>query len=472
MGARAGTGIEINLDLVPQREMGMTAYEMMLSESQERMLIVAARGHDRQVAEIFHKWDLDAVTIGHVTDTKRLRVLHKGEVVADIPNSALTDDAPKYNRPQSDYPHNTNDVAANIHAGFAQLAAEVGADNIYNEALLRLLATPNIASKQWVYRQYDHMVRTNTTVLPGSDAAVIRVKETRKALAMSVDCNGRYCYLNPKEGAKLAVAESARNVVCSGAKPLAITNCLNFPSPERPEVMRSFVETLEGMGEVCRALGTPVTGGNVSFYNETEGRGIYPTPVIGMLGLIEDPRHTTTQWFKAEGEVILLLGETRADFGGSELLALFGAVDGAVPTLDLAAELAVQKTCLAAIQAGWIRSAHDCSEGGLAVALAESCFSHNAHPAIGAHIELHNFDAPQLFAETPSRIVASVKPEHLEQVQALASQHNIPCEAIGKTGGSALTIAINGRTIIHHPIEKLEQAWRETLPKALDVPHY
>jgi phosphoribosylformylglycinamidine synthase len=469
MGARAGTGIEINLDLVPQREAGMTAYEMMLSESQERMLIVAARGHDRQVAEIFHKWDLDAVTIGHVTDTKHLKVIHKGEVVADIPNSALTDDAPKYNRPQKDYPHNTNDVAANIHAGFAQLGTEVGAENIYNEALLRLLAAPNIASKQWVYRQYDHMVRTNTTVLPGSDAAVIRVKETRKALAMSVDCNGRYCYLNPKEGAKLAVAEAARNVVCSGAKPLAITNCLNFPSPERPEIMRSFVETLEGMGEVCRALGTPVTGGNVSFYNETEGKGIYPTPVIGMLGLIEDPRHTTTQWFKADGDVILLLGATRADFGGSELLALFGAVDGAVPALDVEAELAVQKTCLTAIQAGWIRSAHDCSEGGLAVALAESCFAHNAHPAIGANIELANFDAPQLFAETPSRIVVSVKSEHVEQVQALAKQQNVACAVLGKTGGSELTIVVNGQTVIHQSINRLEQAWRTALPKALDV---
>ena len=471
MGARAGTGIEINLDLVPQRETGMKAYEMMLSESQERMLIVAARGHDRQVAEIFHKWDLDAVTIGHVTDTQRLKVIHNGEVVADIPNSALTDDAPKYNRPQADYPHNTNDVTPKIEAGFAQLAVEVGPENIYNEALRRLLAAPNIASKQWVYRQYDHMVRTNTTVLPGSDAAVIRVKETRKALAMSVDCNGRYCFLHPKEGAKLAVAESARNVVCSGAKPLAITNCLNFPSPERPEIMRSFVETLEGMGEVCRALGTPVTGGNVSFYNETEGKGIYQTPVIGMLGLIEDPRHITTQWFKAEGDVILLLGATHTDFGGSELLALFGAVDGPPPSLDLSAELAVQKTCLAAIQAGLIRSAHDCSEGGLAVTLAESGFSHNAHNAIGANIALNNFEATQLFAESASRIVVSVKPEHVEQVQALASQNNVSCEVIGKTGGKELTITINGQQSIHQPIETLEQLWRSALPNALDVPH-
>jgi len=468
MGARAGTGIEINLDLVPQRETGMTAYEMMLSESQERMLIVAARGHDRQVAEIFHKWDLDAVTIGHVTNTQRLRVIHQGQVVADIPNSALTDEAPKYNRPQNDYPSNTNDVTPKIAAGFEHLASEVGEANIYNEALLRLLAAPNIASKQWVYRQYDHMVRTNTTVLPGSDAAVIRVKETRRALAMSLDCNGRYCYLNPREGAKLAVAESARNVVCSGAKPLAITNCLNFPNPERPEIMRSFVEALEGMSEVCRALGTPVTGGNVSMYNETDGKPIYPTPTIGMLGLIEDPRHITTQWFKAEGDVILLLGDTKADFGGSELLSLFGEVDGAVPAFDLPTELAVQKTCLEAIQTGLIRSAHDCSEGGLAVAIAESCFSHNAHPSIGATLNLTV--APSLlFAESASRIVVSVKPENVAQVQTLAAAHQIQCEAIGTVGGAVLTISCNGEVVVNQPVKTLEVTWSSALPNALDV---
>ncbi|HEX4948212.1 MAG TPA: phosphoribosylformylglycinamidine synthase subunit PurL [Blastocatellia bacterium] len=471
MGARAGTGIEINLDLVPQRETGMTAYEMMLSESQERMLIVAAKGHDRQVAEIFHKWDLDAVTIGHVTDTQRLTVIHQGEVVADIPNSALTDEAPKYNRPQSDYPHNTNDVTPKIEAGLAQLAAEVGAESVYNEALLRLLAAPNIASKQWVYRQYDHMVRTNTTVLPGSDAAVIRVKETRRALAMSLDCNGRYCYLNPQEGAKLAVAESARNVVCSGAKPLAITNCLNFPNPERPEIMRSFVETVAGMGEVCRALGTPVTGGNVSMYNETDGKPIYPTPVIGMLGLIEDPRHITTQWFKHVGTAILLLGATKNDFGGSELLALFGEVDGAVPQFDLAAELAVQQTCLAAIQGGLICSAHDCSEGGLAVALAESCFSHDAKSALGATINLDSSLIPHpssLFSESPSRIVVSVKPENVAAVRALAAQRNTPCAVIGTVGGDSLVIGIDEKEVVRQPISVLETAWRQTLPAALD----
>lgn len=471
MGARAGTGVEINLDLVPQRETGMTAYEMMLSESQERMLIVAARGHDRQVAEIFHKWDLDAVTIGHVTDTQHLKVIHRGEVVADIPNAALTDEAPKYNRPQADYPAATEDVTAKVEAGLQRLAAEVGLEKVYNETLKRLLATPNIASKQWVYRQYDHMVRTNTVVLPGSDAAVIRVKETRRALAMSLDCNGRYCHLNPKEGARLAVAESARNVVCSGAKPLAITNCLNFPSPERPEIMRSFVETLEGMGEVCRALGTPVTGGNVSFYNETEGKGIYPTPTIGMLGLIEHQRHITTQWFKHAGDVILLLGATGNDFGGSEAMALFGEVGGAVPHLDLEAELAAQRTCLAAIQAGLICSAHDCSEGGLAVALAESCFSHDAQSALGATINLDSSLIPHpssLFSETPSRIILSVKPENVEAVLALATEQQAICAVIGTVGGDRLQITHENQAILDEAIRGIEAAWRTALSNALE----
>ncbi len=471
MGARAGNGVDINLDMVPQRETGMTAYEMMLSESQERMLIVAAKGHDRQVAEIFHKWDLDAATIGTVTDTNHLRVFHKGEMVADIPNAALTDEAPKYDRPQADYKSATEDVTEKVNAGFAKLAAEVGEENVYNEALLRLLAAPNIASKQWVYRQYDHMVRTNTTVLPGSDAAVIRVKETRRALAMSLDCNGRFVFLNPREGAKHAVAESARNVVCSGAKPLAITNCLNFPNPERPEIMRCFVEALEGMSEMCRALGTPVTGGNVSMYNETEGKPIYPTPTIGMLGLIEKPRHITQQWFKSEGDVILLLGETRAEFGGSELLdTVFGEVAGAIPELNIERELAVQKTCLDAIQEGLIISAHDCSEGGLAVALAESCFSHEPHKSIGATINLDSSLIPHpssLFSESASRIILSVKPENIDAVNALALKHNTYCTEIGKVGGENLLIEMEGAQLVNGQVGKLEYVWRNVLQTSL-----
>jgi phosphoribosylformylglycinamidine synthase len=482
MGARAGTGIEINLDLVPQREAGMTAYEMMLSESQERMLIVAAPGHSNQVVEIFHKWDLDAVTIGRVTDDQRLRVIHKGEVVADIPNAALTDEAPRYQRPMADEAAPPpDDITPKVVAGLLRLKAEVGEGDVMNTILARLIATPNIASKEWVYRQYDHMVRTNTVVLPGSDAAVIRVKETRRALAMSLDCNGRYSALNPKEGAKLAVAESARNVVCSGAKPTAITNCLNFASPERPAVMRSFSDTVDGIGEACRAFGTPVTGGNVSFYNETEGRGIYPTPVIGMLGVIENPRHITAQWFKEAGDVILLLGTTNADLGATEFLAeVIGEVGGAVPKLDLELEKAVQQACLEAVQSGCVHSAHDCSDGGLAVALAESCFAHGAAAALGATIELSsqlvNDDNEQtrlaslLFGESPSRIILTARPEKLERVKEIIAKHNAPCAVIGTVGGDALTIKVDGKTAIHQPVSAMEAAWRRTLPAALDLP--
>ena len=315
------------------------------------------------------------------------------------------------------------------------------------------------------------MVRTNTTVLPGSDAAVIRVKETRKALAMSVDCNGRYCYLNPKEGAKLAVAESARNVVCSGAKPLAITNCLNFPNPERPEIMRSFVDALDGMSEVCRALGVPVTGGNVSMYNETEGKPIYPTPVIGMLGLIDDPRHITTQWFKQSGDVIFLLGKTGSDFGGSELLAMFGTVDGAPPKFVLEDELAVQNLCLTAIRAGIIRSAHDCSEGGLAVALAESCFSNNANRPIGATVNVSALmsDPKILFSETSSRIIVSVKAENIEAFTELATSNGATYFELGKVGGDDVVISIAGLEVLRSSVLGLEKQWREAIETALSV---
>jgi phosphoribosylformylglycinamidine synthase subunit PurL len=479
MGARAGTGIEINLDLVPQRETGMTAYEMMLSESQERMLIVAERGRERQVLEIFQRWDLDAVIIGRVNNTQKLRVIHKGEVVAEIPNAALTDEAPRYERPRQSFIINTESVTPTLTAAIANLELQIADEQTNNELLRRLLASPNLASKQWVYRQYDHMVRTNTVVLPGSDAAVLRVKETRRNLAMALDGNGRYCHLDPRGGAMLAVAEAARNVVCSGARPLAVTNCLNFASPERPEVMWAFSETIDGIAEVCRALGTPVTGGNVSFYNETEGRGIYPTPVIGMLGVIEDARHTTTQWFKEAGDVILLLGSTNADLGASELLAvLANEVKGAVPQLDIATEKTVQEVCLNAIQAGLVRSAHDCSDGGLAVALAESCFSSYRRTALGAHIDLSehaqlsniNEALALLFAESPSRIILSVPPERVEQLQALAQQAGAACAVIGTVGGEQLTIACGGETVIEADVASLEEAWRGALSSHLDRP--
>ncbi len=482
MGARAGTGIEINLDLVPQREPGMTAYEMMLSESQERMLIVAERGRERQVLEIFQRWDLDAVIVGRVTDDKKLRVIHQGEVVAEIPNLALTEEAPRYNRPQNPLEIETEDVTPKIESGLKRLAAEIGsadAAGLMNEVLRRLFLSPNLASKEWVYRQYDHMVRTNTVVLPGSDAAVIRVKETRRSIAISLDGNGRYCHLDPRQGARLAVAESARNVVCSGAQPLAITNCLNFAGPQRPEVMWSFSETIDGIAEVCRALGTPVTGGNVSFYNETEGRGVYATPVIGMIGIIEDGKHTTTQWFKEAGDVVVLLGVSREDVGASELLSVVtGEVSGAVPQLDLEAEKAVQQTCLDPIKQGLVRSAHDCSDGGLAIALAESCFSSYRRSSVGVEIDLSehakksNLKDPAvlLFGESPSRIVLSLKPEYLDRVKEIAAQNGTTCSVIGKVGGNQLSISLDGELFIDTAISSLEETWRGALSFHLDRP--
>ncbi len=487
MGARAGTGIEINLELVPQREAGMTAYEMMLSESQERMLIVAERGRERQVLEIFQRWDLDACIIGRVTGDRKLRVIHKGEVVAEIPNSALTDEAPRYDRPQTPVVIDTEDVGPKIESGLKKLAAETANHDIpqlMTKVLGRLITSPNLASKEWVYRQYDHMVRTNTVVLPGSDAAVIRVKETRRLLAMSVDGNGRYCQLNPREGARLAVAESARNIVCSGAIPLAITNCLNFASPERPEIMWSFSETIEGIADACRELGTPVTGGNVSFYNETEGRGIYPTPVIGMLGVIEDAKHTTTQWFKEAGDVIMMLGVTRADIGATELLSILaGEQIGAVPRLDFAAEKIVQKTCLDAIREGLVCSAHDCSDGGMAVALAECCFSSYRRNPIGARIDLSDHAshsklsgalkdrAALLFGESPSRIILSAKAEHVARVREIAAENGAICSIIGEVGSDQLSIECDGERLIDASVASLEYPWRNTLPSYLDQPN-
>lgn len=478
MGARAGTGIEINLDLVPQRETGMTAYEMMLSESQERMLIVSEVGRERQVLEIFQRWDLDAVIIGRVTDDQRLRVIHKGVVVADIPNIALTDEAPRYDRPQTAIQINNDDVTPKIAEGLKKLETEF-AGGYLTEVLRRLLVSPNLASKEWVYRQYDHMVRTNSVVLPGSDAAVIRVKETRRSLAMSLDANARYCRLNPREGARLAVAESARNIVCSGARPLAVTNCLNFASPERPEIMRSFSETIDGMAEACRTFGTPVTGGNVSFYNETEGRGVYPTPVIGMLGVIEEARDATTQWFSETGDSVLLLGRTGNDLGASELLSeLTGLETGAVPKLDLKAEKSVQDTCLEAIGAGLVRSAHDCSDGGLAVALAECCFSSYRKDALGARIDLDAHAAVSgigdaatlLFAESPSRIIISASPENVPAIEELAAKFGVACLRIGEVGGGNLTVSLNGANLIDASVSSFETAWRSALSFHLDRP--
>ncbi len=463
MGSRAGNGVEIDIELVPQRETGMTPYEIMLSESQERMLIVAAKGREREVVDIFKKWELDAVVIGRVTDDAHLRVKKSGEVVADIPNSALTDEAPVYNR-QIKVPMRASPVeVTQIESSIEEL----------DSTFMRIITLPVIASKEWVYRQYDHMVRTNTVVLPGSDAAVIRIKEKRRGLAMTLDSNARYCEVDPREGAKLVVAEACRNLVASGARPLALTNCLNFGSPERPEVMWQFSEVVDGMSEACAVFGTPVTGGNVSFYNETDGRGIAPTPVIGMVGLVEDSRHITTQWFKQEDRAIVLLGSTGNDLGAScYALAMLGASEGSVPRLDLNLERRVQDACLKIIQAGLVESAHDCSDGGLAAAIAESCFSSYRREAIGCEVNLDGeFSAAALlFAETPSRIVLSAPNSNVNQIMDLAREYEVAAAVIGRTGGERLTVAVDGGRVIDRHIREVESAWRHVLPRMLEIP--
>ena len=468
MAARAGTGIEIDLSLVPQRETGMTAYEMLLSESQERMLIVAHKGRSKEVVEIFAKWDLDAVVIGHVHDDGRMRVKHDGELVCDVPVNALTDEAPIYERPMKAVSQSSVvSSQLSVVSGAADVTSQVGTANngqrttdngrSRNDILLQLLSSPNLASKEWVYRQYDHMVRTNTVVLPGADAAVVRIKETRKALAIALDGNGRYCAANPREGAKMAVAEAARNVVCVGAKPIAVTNCLNFASPERPEVMWSFSEVIDGIAEACRAFNTPVVSGNVSFYNETEGRGVLPTPVIGMLGLIEDVKRVIQPGFKKEGDVIALLG-------------LIGD-QSQVPALDLERELIVQAACLRAAEAGLLRSAHDCSEGGLAVALAESCFASLNRNAIGAELSLEAGANPDslLFSESPSRIIISFDESARSEIEAIAKDAGCPITSLGMVGGDRLRIKIGGEEVVNSRVAEMETVWRSSLKLRLQA---
>ena len=467
MAARAGTGLEIDLTLVPQRETGMTAYEMLLSESQERMLIVARSGREKEVVEIFNKWDLDAVVIGNVVEGDRLKIMHNGVLEADLPVNALTDEAPKYQRPMAEPKQSDTEKARHRDSIEASQRQRVSA----SDALKTLLASPSICSKRWVYEQYDTMVRTNTVVLPGADAAVIRVKETRRAIAMCLDGNGKFTAIDPKNGAMLAVAEAARNVVCVGAKPVAVTNCLNFASPERPEVMWTFSQVIDGMAEACLAFDTPVVSGNVSFYNETDGRGILPTPVIGMVGLIEDTRRIITQGFKKDGDVIAILGETQDDLAASEYAkAVLGRsteemIDaGIAPQIDLGRELHVQQALLSMADGMLLSSAHDCSDGGLAVAIAECCFASNGRRGVGAEIELTSTDLSadtMLFSETPSRIVISFDPDRLERVRELAG--DCPLEVIGRVGGEAIRMCVNGEEVINSRVADLESTWSGSL---------
>ncbi len=475
MGARAGTGIDLELSHVPQRETGMTPYEIMLSESQERMLLVADSGREREVQEIFAKWGLSAVVVGRVTDTQRLRVYHHGQLVADIPNRFLTDDAPRYERPAAPPAGWIEDAAARQSAQEAELARifpsaerQLSAAHIQAD-LRRLLSSPNLASRHWIYRQYDHMVRTNTIVLPGADAAVIRIKETRKAVAMTLDGNGRYVAIEPRRGAALAVAEACRNLVAVGAEPIGLTNCLNFASPERPEVMWQLREAIAGMGEAAQFFATPVVSGNVSLYNETEGRGVFPTPVIGAVGLIEDVRLVITPRTLDEGAAVYLLGATGEDLGSTEYLRQrFGVITGPLPALNLDAERQLQHCVLEGAQQRLWAAAHDCSDGGLLVALAELCFSTHGKALSGMDLCLSVKTpglsrAGLLFGETPGRMLVVVAASHRAAAEALCHSHRLPCNLLGVIRGDRLTVALDGEPVLDEPVAELEQLWRTSL---------
>ncbi|MEN2444636.1 phosphoribosylformylglycinamidine synthase subunit PurL [Bacillus aerius] len=451
MASKAGSGIEMNLDLIPQRETGMSAYEMMLSESQERMLLVIEKGREQEIIDIFEKYDLEAVSVGHVTDDKMLRLLHQGEVVCELPVDALAEEAPVYHKPSSEPAY---------YREFLETKVEAPAITDAAQTLKQLLQQPTIASKEWVYDQYDYMVRTNTVVAPGSDAGVLRIRGTKKALAMTTDCNARYLYLDPEVGGKIAVAEAARNIVCSGARPLAVTDNLNFGNPEKPEIFWQIEKSADGISEACRTLSTPVIGGNVSLYNESNGTAIYPTPVIGMVGLIEDTAHITTQSFQQAGDVIFVIGETKEEFAGSELQKMTeGRIYGKAPEINLDVELARQEALLAAIQNGLVQSAHDVSEGGLGVALAESTFGTDG---LGADIQIDLNSAASLFSESQSRFVVTVKPENREAFAAAVQD----AKEVGTVTNDGVFTVKNqeGQQWIHAAVNELERAWKGAIP--------
>ena len=467
MASRAGNGIELDLTHVPRREPGMTPYELMLSESQERMLMVAKAGKEDECLSICRKWDLDVAVVGKVTGDGRLRVLDQGQVVAEIPAKALADDGPRYERPYS--PPAYQDMLTNLNYDSIPDVKDA------NAALLTLLSSPTIASKRWVYEQYDHMVRTNTIVRPGSDAAVVRIKGTNKAVAMTVDCNGRYCLLHPYEGARLAVVEAARNLVCSGAEPIGLTDCLNFGNPERPDIMWQFVLAIEGLKDACEHFNIPIVSGNVSFYNETNGLSIYPTPMLGMVGLIDEADRAMTQWFRDEGDAIVLLGKTREDLGGSEYLkVLQHREQGSPPFLSLDIEKALQDFALKVIHEGLVQSAHDCSDGGLAVALAECCVS-GPRAAQGAVVKLGLGSLRRdalLFGESQSRIILSTRPTAVESILSRAAEAGVPAAQIGTVGGGRLVIEVEPGKVsdgcrIELPIRQVSDCWVHAIEEQL-----
>jgi phosphoribosylformylglycinamidine synthase II len=475
MASRGGAGIEIDLACVPQRETGMTPYEMMLSESQERMLLVAERGREGEVFAVFQKWGLDAVEIGRVTDDGKLRVLNHGRVAAEIPAHALAEEGPRYERP----------IAAPKAAPASDMPlvefAREGTD--LTENFRRLLASPAIASKYWVTEQYDSMVRTNTRVGPGSgDAAVLRLKETKRALALSTDGNGRWGFLSPRLGAMHAVAEAARNVACTGARPIAATNCLNFGNPEKPEVMWQFTEAIDGIAQACRVLETPITGGNVSFYNETLGKPIYPTPVLGVLGLLEDAECALGSGFRNEGDLVLLLDadrgsaipseRQRSEFSSSEYAkAVQGIAAGAPPAIDLAAEKRLIDCLVKLAAERAILSAHDVSDGGVAATVAESCFDSSGLSAqidLGASKETGGAAEFALFGESGARAVVSLASASLAHATAIAAQYDIKVRQVGSVTRGDFRIQYNGAPVIRGKMDSFRQTWNESLGKAIE----
>ena len=468
MGGRGGVGIEIELDRVPQRETGMTPYEIMLSESQERMLLVAQKGREQEVFRVFEKWGLDAVEVGKVTTNNQLRVLEHGKVVAEIPNPALTDEAPLYKRPLARWePPVSREVPADVR---------FGQTSDFESRLRQLLAGPNICGKRWVWQQYDHMVQTNTVEAPGAgDAGVIRIKGTQRGLSMALDGNGRWCYLDPRLGAMHAVAEAARKVACSGATPVGATNCLNFGNPEKPHIMWQFSQTIDGITKACEELEIPITGGNVSFYNETLGEGIYPTPVLGVVGVLEDVHKAAKMPFSTAGRTVVLLraGEpgditdAEMEFGSSEFAKeVLGKLWGYPPELDLEREAALQKAVIEMVQEQLLESAHDCSDGGLAVALAEKSFPNG----VGARVNLPGnglFVEYVLFGEDASRILISCDSRYVTRIKEVAEKHRIAADVIGETVAGKLEISVDGRIVISASLSQLSAAYEGALEAAL-----
>ena len=463
--SRSATGIEIDVALVPQGEKGMTPYEILLSESQERMLAILNEASEKEALDILKKWNINAVKIGKVTDDKIMRVKENGVVVCEIPPEALTKQAPLYDRRTKE-------------PKYLKEAQELDRNSIkepkdLNQVLVQLLDSPTIASKESAYKKFTTIDKDQVAVGAGSDAAVIRVKGTKKALAITVDCNGRFCYLNPFNGAMMAVAEAARNIVCSGGRPLAITDGLNFGNPMKPGNYWQFKKCIEGLSSACKALNTPVVSGNASFYNENPKGPVDPSPMVGMVGLIKDADKYVTQDFKKEGDLIVLLGENKADLSGSEYLYLVHKQKKGNPQIDIEKEKAVQEATLEAIESGIISSAHDCSEGGLAATLAESCVT-NANRMLGAQLKLDKLKNADirtdeiLFGEAPSRIVVSLNKDNLSALEKIAEKHSISYQVLGNVTGDKLTIERKGATVIDLPVAKLSETWRKAIPSRLE----